>query len=392
MAEATSTQKKASGTPKKAAQKKKAAPAPLPETGYVSDWRAWGTAGVLLVFGVIGWKLLNSTYKHDVRTICDGEGDSGFTLEKDQSKVSTYVRQQLTTPEGNTFYSSLSDAKLVERAKRLKAEASAQGIASCPMVAAYEKAAAEGDYRADVQHLCSNVAFNHLAEVDDAARLQRLEDWIDQGAKSPRTKDIGEALRQGATGADRAKVLRDAAAKVDIFSCDLAKTLEGPIVPAKGKGTPMVRPFGAPQIIGVLKVEDVAKALVDATPAMNECYRKGLEKKPDLEGKLAIKMRVNPDGKVTSVSPADETLPDKETAMCILQVVRGMELPKNPGPLVSIFLPLELTTSALPSSPLGGAPPPMLAAPTASGASSAASVAPPTALPPGLVPRPAPSH
>ncbi|MGD0524679.1 MAG: AgmX/PglI C-terminal domain-containing protein [Polyangiaceae bacterium] len=391
MAEATSTpteKKTPTGKPRKAA-KKKAAPAPLPDTGYVSDWRTWGIAGAILVFGVIGWKLLNSTYKHDVRTICEGEGDSGFTLEKDQSKVTAYVRQHLTTPEGNTFYSSLSDAKLVERAKRLKGEASAQGIASCPAVAAYEKMAAEGDYRADLQHLCSIVAFSHLAEADDAGRLQRLEDWIDQGARSPRTKDVGDALRQGATGADRAKVLRDAAFKVDIFTCDLAKTLEGPVMPAKGKGPPMVRPFGAPQIIGVLKPEDVAKPLVDATPAMNECYKKGLDRKPDLEGKLAIKMRVDPSGKVTNVSPADETLPDRETAMCILQVVRSMEFPKNAGPLVSIFLPLELTTSALPTSPIGVPPPPAaLAAPTASAASSA----PPMALPPGLVPRPAPSH
>jgi hypothetical protein len=379
MAEASSTEKK---TTKKPAQKKvvRATPSAPKDTGWVTDWRAWGLAGGLLVFGVIGWKLLVSTYKGDVETICDGESASGYTLEKDMSKVTAYVRQHLATPEGNTFYSSLSDAKLVERAKRLKSEASTVGIGSCPMVGAFEKAAAEGDYRADVQHLCSSVAFSHLAEQDDAARLQRLEDWIDQGAKSPRTKELAEPLRQGATPADRAKVLRDAAVKVDIFSCELAKTLEGPVMPARGKGVPMVRPFGEPQIIGVLKPEDVAKVLVDATPAMNECYKKGLERKPDLEGKLAVKMKVNPDGKVQGLSPADETLPDKDTAMCILQVLKGMEFPKNPGPLVSLFLPLELTTSALP--PRAPAAPPV---PAASGASIPPP--PPMPMPSSLVPR-----
>jgi hypothetical protein len=376
MAEATSTEKK----PTRKAAPKKATPATPParkETGWVTDWRAWGLAGGLLVFGVIGWKLIGSTYKGDVRTICDGETDSGYTLEKDMSKVTTYVRQHLATPEGNTFYSALSDAKLIERAKRLKSEASTLGIGSCPMVAAFEKAAAEGDYRGDLQHLCSVVAFSHLAEQDDAARLQRLEDWIDQGAKSPRTKELAEPLRQGATPADRAKVLRDAAAKVDIFSCELAKALEGPVMPAKGKGMPMVRPFGEPQIIGVLKPEDVAKAVVDATPAMNECYKRGLERKPDLEGKLAVKMKVTPDGKVSGISPADQTLPDKDTAMCIIQVLRGMELPKNPGPLVSLFLPLELTTSALPPGPPGS--PGFAPAPGMSGA--------PMPMPSNLVPR-----
>jgi len=137
MAEATSTDKK---TTKKPAQKKvtPATPPAQKDTGWVTDWRAWGVAGGLLVFGVIGWKLLGSTYKGDVQTICEGETASGYTLEKDMSKVTAYVRQHLATPEGNTFYSTLTDAKLIERAKRLKSEASTLGFGSCPMVAAFE--------------------------------------------------------------------------------------------------------------------------------------------------------------------------------------------------------------------------------------------------------------
>jgi hypothetical protein len=378
MAEAPSTEKK---TPSKPAQKKGVRATPPPkDTGWVTDWRVWGLAGALLVFGVIGWKLLVTTYKGDVKTICDGEASSGYTLEKDTSKVTAYVRSHLATPEGNTYFSALGEAKLAERAKRLKSEASTLGIGSCPMVAAFEKAAAEGDYHGDLQHLCSSVAFGHLAEQDDATRLQRLEDWIDQAAKSPRTKELGDALRQGATPADRAKALRDAAGKVDIFNCELAKVLEGPVLPAKGKGLPMVRLFGEPQIIGVMKPEDVAKPLIDATPALNDCYKKGLERKPDLAGKLAVKMKVNPDGKVMNLSPADETVADKETAMCILQVLKGMEFPKNPGPLVSLFLPLELTTSALPPGAPGGGPVP-------GGSGAPVPMPGPMGMPSSLVPR-----
>ena len=371
MAEASTTETK----PKKPAKKKAPAapPSPPPDTGWVTDWRAWGLLGGLLVFGVIAWKLLATSYKGDVQTICNAETESGFTLDKDSSKVTTYVKQHLGTPEGNQFFATLSDAKLGDRAKRLQSEATTLGIGSCPVVAAYEKLNAAGEYRADLQHLCSNVAFSHLAEVDDAARLQRLEDWIAQGARSPRTKELAEPLRQG-TPADRAKLLRDAASKMDVFSCELAKTLEGPVVPPKGKGMPMVRPFGEPQIIGVMKPEDVAKALVDATPAMVECYKKGLEKKPDLEGKLAVKLRIDPAGKVMNLAPADETLPDKDTAMCILQVLKGLEFPKNPGPLVSVFLPLELTTSggSAPGSVGGG------------GAGGATPSLPPLSVPPSL--------
>jgi hypothetical protein len=341
---------------RKPAKKKAARVVPPPSSGEgVADWRTWGGVGAVLVVGVVAWKLLGSSYKGDVETICNGETASGFTLEHDTSKVTAYIRQHLDTPEGNELFSTMSDAKLAEKAKHLQSESSKVGVRSCPLVEAYEKLSAEGEYRADVQHLCSNSGFPHLGEVDDAARLQRLEDWIDQAARSPRTKELAEPLRQGSP-ADRAKLLRETAAKVNVFSCDLAKTLEGPILPARGTGQPVVRPYAEPQIIGTMKPEDLAKALIQVTPAMNECYKKGLEKKADLEGKLAIKMKIDPAGKVTGIAPAEEAVPDKDTTACLVQAMRGMEFPKNPGPLVSVFIPLELTTTALPTPGAAGAP------------------------------------
>jgi hypothetical protein len=343
---------------KKPGKKKAARVVPLRDSGDgVADWRTWGIIGVVLVVGVVAWKLVGSSYKGDVRTVCNGETASGFTVEHDMSKVTAYVRQHLDTPEGNELFSTLSDSKLAERAQHLQSESVKVGLPSCPMVEAYEKLSAEGEYRADVQHLCSSAAFPHLGEVDDAARLQRLEDWIDQAARSPRTKELADPLRQG-TPADRARLLRQTATKADVYGCDLARTLEGPVLPAKGTGQPTVRPFADPQIIGGLKPEDLAKALVEVTPAMNECYKKGIEKKPDLEGKLAVKMKIDPAGKVTGIAPAQQTVPDKDTAACILQAMKGMEFPKNPGPLESAFIPLELTTTALPAAASAAAPGP----------------------------------
>lgn len=369
MAEASSTEAKTEKKTShaKIANKAPRGPVPPPDSGGFTGWRTWAIVGVVLVGGVIAWKLLGSTYKGDVETVCNGEAASGFTMEKDMSKVTAYVRQHLVTPEGNTFYSTLSDTKLTERAKRLQDEASGIGIRSCPTVASLEKMSATAEYRSDVQRLCSSASFPHLGELDDDARLKKLEDWIDQQAKSPRTKELADALRQG-TPADCAKLLRDKGNELDIFSCDVAKTLEGPILPAKGKGPPVVRLFGEPQIIGVLKADDLSGAVAMATPAMNDCYKSGLVRKPDLEGKLALKLRVDPSGQVTSVQPAETTVPDKGTAECIMQVIKGMDLPKNQGPLVSVFLPLELSTAgfALPVGP----PPASIAAPPASASAS----------------------
>jgi hypothetical protein len=112
------------------------------------------------------------------------------------------------------------------------------------------------------------------------------------------------------------------------------------------------------------------------TPAMNECYRTGLEKKADLEGKLALKFRVDPNGKVGGVQPAETTIPDKATADCIIQVIGGLDLPKNQGPLSSIFLPLELTTAGL-ALPVG--PPPSSIAALPGSAAAPPRPAPPAA-------------
>ena len=117
-----------------------------------------------------------------------------------------------------------------------------------------------------------------------------------------------------------------------------------------------MRPYAAPQIVGPLPDADLAKSLVDATPAMDQCYAKGLEKNPDLEGRMAVKVQIDPSGKVTNVGLADSKVSDKDTTGCILQALREMHAPKNAGPLVSVLLPLELTTLTA-TAPIGGAAP-----------------------------------
>lgn len=353
MAEASSTETPAK---KKKAKARSPEPAtPPPEGGgLLTAWRSWAVIGVLLVGGVVAWKLLGSSYKSDVETICNAEKGSGFTIEHDPSKVTQWVRAHLATPEGNELYSGLGEMKVHDRGKRLQSTADELKVGACPAVASYEKVAADGDYKTDLQRLCSNVTFPKLAELDDAARLAALEEWIDKNAKSPRTKELADPLRQGGPP-ERAKLLRDTANKENVYTCDVAKTLEAPVAPPKGKGAPTVRPYAAPQINGGLAAEDLAKGLAEVTPAMNECYKAGLAKKPDLEFKMAVKMKVDPAGKVSGAMPAEPGVPDREVTECILKAIKSMKLPAPSGPLVTVFVPLELTTTAV-EAPPGAAP------------------------------------
>jgi hypothetical protein len=259
------------------------------------------------------------------------------------SKVTQWIRANLETPEGNTFFSTLSDTRLSERAKRLQTESAAVKLTACPMVSSYQALYAEGEYRSDLGNLCSSLTFATLAQLDDDGRLATIEEWIDKQAKSPRTKELAEPLRSAASPAARAKLLRDAGNKMDVFMCKTAETLDSPQAPPK-PSSPTVRVWSAPQVIGPMKEEDLAKALADVTPAMNECYRKGLEKKPGLEGQVSIKMQIDNEGKVTKAAPADLKFDDHDTLGCLIGAVKEAKLPKNPGPIVSVLVPLELTT------------------------------------------------
>jgi hypothetical protein len=96
--------------------------------------------------------------------------------------------------------------------------------------------------------------------------------------------------------------------------------------------------------VGTISAEELARSVVEATPAMNQCYAKGLERNANLEGRMAVKLQIDPTGKVTTAGLADTKVTDKDTVKCIIEALREMHAPKNPGPLVSVLLPLELST------------------------------------------------
>jgi hypothetical protein len=316
-------------------------PPPPPDDGILG-WRTWATLGVVLVGGVVAWKLLGASYKHDVETICNAEKSSGFSADKETAKLGEWLRARLGTPEGNELYSSIADAKVADRAKLLRDASEQQQVSPCPLVPTYERLAADADYRNDLQHLCSSFTFPKLLASDDDARLQMLEDWIDKSTLSPRTKELADPLRQAATGADRAKVLRDVATKLDVFSCENAKTLETP-TPMPLKGDPVVRLYTSPEVVGALKEADIQKAISDGQPALVDCYKKAIERKPDLVGHFTVKLEIDASGKVIKDAPGeDNTLTDHDLVLCLAHALRVSKFPANSGPLSTVLLPLEL--------------------------------------------------
>ncbi len=195
---------------------------------------AAGLAGLLLVGGVAAWRLAGATAVGDLAVICHAEARSGLTISRDMPALNEWMRGHLATREGNELLSTLHDTPADGRASRLRDSADAAGIGPCPLAQSYDSLVADAAYRADLQRLCSLSTFPELADLaasDDAARLGALEDWIDTQAASARTKALAGPLRSASTPAERANVLRVASREMDVFTCDLARTIETPPPP-----------------------------------------------------------------------------------------------------------------------------------------------------------------
>jgi hypothetical protein len=330
---------------KKKAKKKVRGAAPPPprpaDDGFLA-WRTWALAGALMVGGVIAWKLLGTSYRHDIETMCNAEKGSGVTLEHEYSKVTQWARERLGTPEGNELYSSLTDARVGDRPTKLQEAADKAGVSPCPIVASYQQLAATSEARVDMQHLCSETTFPKLTATDDDGRLTMFQTWVDQSARSPHSKEVMAALRQAPAGPARAKVLGEAAAKYEVFSCANVKTLEKP-PPPMPTGAPVVRVTNDIQIVGGLREEDVRRAVDGINDKLLACYTEGIGRKPDLAGRALIKVTFDGTGKVSHDEPGEgSSLSDPQTSVCLAHALRELVLPPV-GPMASVMVPLELT-------------------------------------------------
>jgi hypothetical protein len=178
------------------------------------------------VVGVVAWRLAGATYRADVETICGAERRSGFTLRLDMPALGEWVRAHLVTAEGNELYASLGDVPMAERAARVRSAALALGLPACPVARSYEELVADAESRAEMQRLCSYVTFPGIERLDDPGRLEVIEAWLEREATNARTKALAEPLREAETPASRARLLRASARAIDVYACDLAKTIE----------------------------------------------------------------------------------------------------------------------------------------------------------------------
>jgi len=72
------------------------------------------------------------------------------------------------------------------------------------------------------------------------------------------------------------------------------------------------------------------------------CYKKGLEKNPDLQGQVTVRFTIAKDGSVTNVVHAGHEFADAEGARCIARVFPDLTFPRPAGGVVRVAMPVTL--------------------------------------------------
>jgi hypothetical protein len=71
------------------------------------------------------------------------------------------------------------------------------------------------------------------------------------------------------------------------------------------------------------------------------CYERALRQNPQLEGRLAVAMRIGLQGQVCSASLVNDGLGDPAVATCVLQNLRSMTYPAPKGGCVDVQVPMN---------------------------------------------------
>lgn len=93
---------------------------------------------------------------------------------------------------------------------------------------------------------------------------------------------------------------------------------------------------------GVLDKDLIRRVVRAHIDEVRYCYNAGLEKDPDLAGKIVVGFEIGADGAVQSSEITESTLPDAEVGTCVAAAVKKWVFPKPQGGSVAVAYPFVL--------------------------------------------------
>lgn len=153
-----------------------------------------------------------------------------------------------------------------------------------------------------------------------------------QEAEPEQVKPVEPRLKPAARNAGKRE-------KAPVQPKEPEKTIEKKAEPAPKSEKLAVGPKEGGNIdsAGVMKVIRASNA------AIKRCYDKALITNPSLQGKISVKIVVNMEGRVGSVTLSEDTLKDAEVAKCVQGVIGRLRFPKPEGGPATIVYPYSFT-------------------------------------------------
>jgi TonB family protein len=89
--------------------------------------------------------------------------------------------------------------------------------------------------------------------------------------------------------------------------------------------------FGEISTSGGLSKKTIQKTFKQKLTAIELCYQKALEKKPNIQGEATFQLMIDSKGRVTKVNLVSSKLNDKDLEQCIIQKVKELTFPAPEG-------------------------------------------------------------
>ena len=97
---------------------------------------------------------------------------------------------------------------------------------------------------------------------------------------------------------------------------------------------------------GRLPPEAIQRVVRQSFGRLRACYERGLQRSPDLEGRIAVKFVIDREGAVALASTAESSIGDASVEACVARAYEAMTFPKPEGGIVSVIYPVVFSRTS----------------------------------------------
>ena len=100
------------------------------------------------------------------------------------------------------------------------------------------------------------------------------------------------------------------------------------------------------QVNGRLPPEAIQRVVRQSFGRIRACYAQGLQRSPDLEGRIAVKFVIDREGDVAMASTAESSIEDAAVNTCVARAYEAMTFPKPEGGIVTVVYPVVFSRTS----------------------------------------------